>query len=384
MFPFQHIDSDGYDRAQGDFSRLLCGNADYIDVSDRTVRFRPDAVASLRNQFLSTASAIDIFTRTKATKDIIDALSAAPIIETRGSGSYAEKILMVWPRSGNVVGSYPKWLALRESFRRSGVDVVSGETEVSKRSLWIRDTSFVLGDTAYIPDESARLDWVDWSGDIATKIKDAVTTRINECRAILEKHGLKIVRVDGAYFEGGNLIVDPVSKKIFWGDQNEGGCQPHRERLCAAIDQAQGWKYEVIPVKTDANHYHLDLGMSSMLPKGEFLVADCLGWDANSKRSDGYEKIREHLPKERIVPISYFDSAKDFAANLDVVGDTLFMTGCSLELQKKLVAHGYTVNVPSEENIPPKSEFRDRACYRRIGSPSGGGGAHCLTQSFHL
>ena len=383
MFQVQPIDSSSYDKAQKEFSQVLCETPDCIDISDRIVQFRSGAVTSLRRQFLSMASAIALPTIIKAVDDLVATLSAAPVIETRGEVNHDEKILMVWPKAISGAGCYLKWVALRESLKRSGANVVSEEIGCSERSLWVRDSAFILGDTAYIPDESARIDRVDWSGDVAKSI--------NEGQSILNKQGLKIVRVNGAFFEGGNLIVDPISKKIFWGDQrifwgdeHEEAHKSYQEKLSGAVYQTQGERYEIIPIKTDRRHYHLDLGMSRMLTGGEFLVSDCLGRDAENSCSDGYVTLREHLPKERIVTISCLDSARDFAANLEVIGKTLFMTGCSPDLRQQLIARGYTVNVPSEENIPPKSEFWDRAIYRRIGSPGGGGGVHCMTQSFHL
>jgi N-dimethylarginine dimethylaminohydrolase len=346
-----------------------------------------DRVQTLCEEFMRAAG--DKFSENyaatqQATDKILGSLHRhfAPIIATQDNTPKDKAILMTW--AGNNLADHITWLGVKMSFEVSGVKVVSPEIDSTARSVWVRDTCFILGNTAFLPDpEWDTRTYFRFSEEGNLSIDDSVKTvadaRHRDHKTVLKELGLKVFQLKGAYFEGGDLIADTQGQQIFWGGDHYVHSH-HSRTLKKAILRTRKEKYDIEYVKTDRRHFHLDIGLSPELPKGHFLVAYNLGKNTGDYRSEGYESLKEYyIPKDRLIGIDFEDSANRFACNLVTVGNTLFMTGCTPDLRKKLEDLGYVVNVPTAEHAKDLQFHWDIASLRRIGSAREGGGVHCMT-----
>lgn len=378
-------------RVYADFSRLLMAERPVRIDEDRVVA-DPERVDALKDSFLSVAGNDLIYPHNPSRK-IVDVIADnlknhfGPIVRTRDTVSPDKSILMTW--GGENLLDYITWLGIKLSFEQSGVTVVAPESDAERRSVWIRDSSFILGDTIYLPDP----EWdpticfgLTANGELVhddDALQDFKARRYSHLD-ILKDLGMTLVQVEGCFFEGGNLIPNEKNRRIFWGNDRSLYTQ-EKEPLRKAILDAQGEDYKIRHIKTDRRHFHLDIGLSPELPGGHFLVAYNLGRDIGDYESDGYDQLKNHyLDRKRIIDLDLQSSAEFFCTNLVPVGNTLFMTACPPDLQKKLEDLGYIVNTPTPAHIESLHFHFERAKLRRIGSERDGGGVRCMTNEIPL
>ena len=177
----------------------------------------------------------------------------------------------------------------------------------------------------------------------------------------MQAHGYNIVRVQQAFFEGGNFIYDPEEKILFAGvglrHQEPEMLAKLRSELSAHIKPAM----RIVPVPNDEYYYHTDIAMSEMLPDKRFLV---------SKQWQGYNIVKDYLGLERLIGIGEHEATHG-VCNIAIANGILFMTSCPPSLRARLKEAGFVVNAPDDAMAAqPK---------RLIGPPIGGGGVHCMT-----
>lgn len=311
---------------------------------------------------------------------------STPIITTTDPTAKDKAILMTW--GGDHLGNYMTWLGIKKSFEQSGVNVLSSDTSSSTRSVWIRDTSFILGSTAFLPDDT----WgnryafdLDVYGELKFSSDEPRTLadRQVEHQKFLEQQGLSTILIDGCFFEGGNLVRDEHQKTIFWGSETSSHSQ-FRNSFADAIIEATGEEFSIQPVQTDTHHYHLDIGLSSPLPSGHFIVSRGLGYKLGTYESAGLEAVRRHVSRDKLIEQPRDICLDYFLTNCVSVGTTVFMTGCPDDLRKRLEDLGNIVNAPSEEQIKDSAHRYEPSALRRIGSAQDGGGLRCMTQEAPL
>ncbi|GEM_PF-3026173 len=353
-------------------------------------RIYPDMefILSMRDEFLRQCSPDEYKLKLKAADRYVTSISdvTAPIITTTQDASEVNTaLLMTW--QGNDPADYIRWLGIRESFKASGVPVVSCHT-TSDRSVWIRDTNFVLGSTAFIPDpqRNCQLDYsmnVDGTIHVDQMSDNLVVDRVDEHAALLKKLGLDIVPMTGMYFEGADLMPDSQTNILFWG-YNHFLYEDDQEQMATAVTRAMGQRIKIRPVKINSSaHPHLDLGISPQLPSGHFLIDGYIGHDDNDFNS-GYCALHRVLRNERVITLPHHHCRKDLVTNLTVVGSTAFMTSCSADLRKRLEDLGNSVNAPEEQHYrTPSNYLYNPGILRHIGGHYGGG-VHCVTKEIPL
>lgn len=365
---------------QSSFLASLNDRGSVITVTDSDVRLDVAAVKDHAARFVSLQTAEF---RTLA-EDVVQTNLAraetfsAPIIETRDASVAGKRVLMTRYDDALDLRDRLKLRALRESFTRSGVEVAAGPKRGRPVPLWVRDAYFLAKDVAYVPDAAARQAFdfgMNAKGDMFLdhSVQEMVAQRIGGVDELLCKMGQKSLLLRRSYFEGGDLIADYETGRLFCGDRH--GQMTYDSLVLSRYSRRfEKLNLEVIPVKTDRAHFHLDLGLSPMLPGGEFLLSPALGYEGGYE-SDGTETLTRLLGPKRLITLSYDEATSGLAANLTVVGNTLFMTSCSPPLRGQLEKRGYVVNAPPYH-------LGDPARYRRIGSRQSGGGVHCLTNEF--
>jgi N-dimethylarginine dimethylaminohydrolase len=240
------------------------------------------------------------------------------------------------------------WEGLIRAVERAG-----GTAEIMPESFengsyletWTRDTAFVLNGVAYMADP------------------DLVPEDIRADQMQMEPHlraqGYQVVYVQGAYFEGGDILPDPVSHRIFMGADADN--QASVAKLQETISRTQQENWTVTPVPTegrDGNFYHLDTFMG-ILPNGEIML------HAEGALDQG-DSIRAAIDPARIIPVTE-EQALALGTNFAVVNDSVILTNDDLEIRKTLQEQGYNVIMPAD-----------------VGAASfqvGRGGAHCLTNT---
>lgn len=302
---------------------------------------------------------------------------SAPIVVTHDDSAKGRGVLITSDDRILNLHDRLKLHALRESFIRSGVAVAGRAAGVRPAPLWVRDAYFLAKDIAYVADASGR-NGVDLTmndkGDLVVdeSVQNTVAKRIDDVDEMLRHMGQRSLLLRACYFEGGDLIPDFDHGRLFYGSRYQSSTYDMAV-MARFVRRFEKLDYEVIPVKTDRQHYHLDIGLSPALPDGTFLASSSLGYDGGYTQ-DGYDALSDIVGKNRLITIDYED-AMALSANLTVVGNTLFMTACSPPLRDKLERRGFVVNAPPYNLLDP-------ACHRRIGAKDYGGGVHCLTNEF--
>jgi N-dimethylarginine dimethylaminohydrolase len=353
---------------------------DVVIVTDTDVRFDVAAINEHVARFLSQRpkGLYDLAAEVAAVQTRDVEKLAAPIIETKDDRAKGQGIIMTCKDRALDLYDRLKLRALRESFIRSGVEVTTGSEQTRPVPLWVRDAYFLAKDIAYVSDAGARQTvdlGMDANGDLFADhgVQEMVAQRIGGVDEMLRAMGQTSVLLRKSYFEGGDLIPDYKTGRLFWGDRH--GQMTYGSLVLLRFSRRfEKLNLEVVAVKTDRTHYHLDLGLSPMLSGGEFLLSPDLGYESGYG-SGGTETLTRMLGKKRIIALSYEEATVGMATNLTVIGNTLFMTSCSPPLRGDLARRGYIVNAPPYI-------LGDPARFRRIGSRHSGGGVHCLTNEF--
>jgi N-dimethylarginine dimethylaminohydrolase len=261
-----------------------------------------------------------------------------------------DRIIMTSPRGITLPDSREmrNWEGLTRAVEQAGGTVERMPESFDSGSYletWTRDTAFILNGVAYMPDpeivaEDVRLDQI-------------------QLEPVLKAQGYEVVYVQGAYFEGGDILVDPQGQKIFMGTDTDNAASPALLEKAINETQAQDWSMVPVPTEgTDGSFYHLDTFMG-ILPNGEVMLY------GEGALDDG-ASIRAAIDPERIIPVTE-EQALALGTNFAEVNDTVILTNDDLEIRSALQERGYEVIMPAD-----------------VGADSfqvGRGGAHCLTNT---
>lgn len=262
---------------------------------------------------------------------------------------------------------FKEWFCIRHALVKAGahLEVLSASSEGGGfREVYTRDRYVMIGDTAFLPDPQ-KLQHINDSKSFIERLPQhevaGYQREIAQIEKALKERGIRTVTVDGAWFEGGNVVRHYSSQTIFvgLGPDYVWNSEESAEKLVAAINRAQNNKWSLLSVPlTNEDMYHMDTGMSEELPHGEVLLSPLV----TDKKT--YEKICNIVGPQNVIKLSNTD-AFNLATNMIDVGNTLIMTGNCRKVREQLVKKGYTVVMP-EDYGQPDFEF-------------GAGGVHCMT-----
>jgi N-dimethylarginine dimethylaminohydrolase len=232
-----------------------------------------------------------------------------------------------------------KWLSICHALVRAGAHVEIAEPPKGAnffercKEVYTRDRYAMIGDTAYLPD------MYEASGQ---NIGEVLLTQMEK---ELQAQGVKTVVVDGAWFEGGNVVRHYKSRTIFIGIDCKSSTEDSAQMLLTAVNKTQKepWKLVTVPLTNLPDMYHLDTGMSDELPHGEVMISPKVTDEKT------YKIIRDIVGEENIIELTD-EEAKGLVTNTVNVGDTLVMTGTSDSLRQKL-AERYSVVMPDDYGL---------------------------------
>lgn len=286
------------------------------------------------------------------------------------SNAEGEIYLMIPPdeRKGSIKNRMQerlKWELIKDTIEENGavVDVYSATvSDGEAKETWTRDPAFVIGNVAYIPDNRLREQMFPNFQE-----NETYGRAIQQMKIIYESRGLQTVFVEGAWFEGGNIIVHQGGNKnsLFLG--LEDWADPKSlELLINKINETQPSviKYEGYGVILTAQdtYYHLDLIMSPELSGGEhFIYADAM-----SKES--FDTINKVIGSQNLIAVGEETASLSTLNLIEIKGKTLLATSETPEFKTLSEARGYRVVGPSDYGL-------DTFGFGR-------GGVHCLTAEY--
>jgi N-dimethylarginine dimethylaminohydrolase/ribosomal protein L31E len=211
------------------------------------------------------------------------------------------------------------WEYMRRALVQAGatVYVVNGQNHYgTDRKIFPRDPLIVMGDTAYVPLDS--------------RVSAEQPPLVKALRA----HCKKIVDVDAAAFEGGNVVYDPKRDVIYLGISSQAREIDHSENSeIAALHKATGKR--VIPISLpNTEYYHLDT-MMAVLPGGEVIVAP-KGTDKQSMAL-----VQAMTPEKDLFLID--DPQHQLKTNIVLVENTILANAIDDDLCTTLTERGYKV-----------------------------------------
>ena len=260
-----------------------------------------------------------------------------------------------------------KWNAAKTLIEAAGGNVVTGrgaDMDGGLRETFTRDRYVVVEGKAYLPDPQAYAALI-----IAAKIEnpdmsivDTYKSEIDQAEKMLKSQGVPVVRVAGAWFEGGNVIIDRASSTIFMGLETDRDNAHSLGKLAQAVNAYSNAKpYDAmgVPLVNGIIYYHLDLGMSEPLPKGGEVLLSPHVTDAQTLSA-----IQKRIGQGRIIKLGENEEAG--ATNLVTpTRDTIVLTTASPDLMGKLSGKGYQVFHPGMQN--------------KYSLTIASGGVHCMT-----
>ena len=238
---------------------------------------------------------------------------------------------------------YRNWDALVLAIRQSGgrVVVLNDDNESGgRRETFTRDRFFIVGKKAFVPDPASK-DANDIEG-----IND-YHGEAEQVKKFLRESGYDVVQVSNCWFEGGNIILHPQKKTAFMGIEYDAG-ETSAGLLDTAIKEHLGsdWNIKQVPLpktKEDAkDFYHLDLGMSEPLPRGEMVI-----WPSITDEKT-YAEICDIVGRDKIIEISRSEAYGRRAAGLvPIQGDTILLTQRGI-VESQLNQRGYKTIIPDQ------------------------------------
>lgn len=351
------VDLESFDR---EYSSALkeFANAGYIDPVDYSNPYDVEYYDSIRLTIL------DDFMNVSR---VVPGLSEDTTLEERRAlNPDGRSFVMISPEENFSDGSdlvtriemRAKWEAARDALEDAGAHIltIDGMNDAgAAREVYVRDRALIIGDIAYIPDYREMLEWAE---------HEQVYMYDKEARQIadfLADNGHKVVHVEGAWFEGGNIVLHPSENKntIFFG-MGGSTTDEHARVLIEAVNANQGerWTLHGVPLQDEPTFYHLDLGMTYALPNGEVIIYPGVTDEAT------YASIVNVIGAENIIEIDR-ETASTFVTNFNHVGNTIVMTGDAPQLTEDLENRGYRVVTPDQYDVP-NLQF-------------GLGGVHCMT-----
>jgi N-dimethylarginine dimethylaminohydrolase len=259
------------------------------------------------------------------------------------------------------LAEFRSWLCMKHALVKAGSHIEIMEPAPLgglEREVFTRDRFVLFDGIAYLPDIKL------------FKFSELREQReLLQAEAALKRRNIPVVCVPGTYFEGGNILRHPPSRTILVGVEDKNNRKDAR-RLVAAINTnapaGKKWSLLCVPL-VNATHpetgenflYHLDTGLSEMLPHGEILISPQV------TSSAVFDRIVALAGGEKNIIRLSEDETKELATNFTAVGKTIVMTGALPELKRKLEKRGYKVAMPSD--------------YGLRSFESGQGGVHCMT-----
>ncbi len=280
---------------------------------------------------------------------------------------------------------FRRWLAVRQALEDHGVAVEDAGAQVEAMAvakdspasgaaadkptltMFARDKYFVIGQTAFLPDVEVLRDLLPQKlpgFDGIQNMIDDYSRDVDFYAQYMAQAAYDVVKVTGAWFEGGNLVPHAPSSTVFMGMEPYWDNSRSAQLLNAAINHvlAQNGQEPLavtpITLAKPEEFYHLDLGLSEPLQNGEVLFYP----DVTDYRG-GYA-IEVAVGGDNIIIIDD-DDAKAFATNLVASGNALIMTGGGDGLRETLNARGYVAIGPQDYDV---DSF-----------VIGNGGVHCMT-----
>jgi hypothetical protein len=238
--------------------------------------------------------------------------------------------------------AHAKWQTLKHAIEISGGSVEVFDTSKSDqggiREVFSRDRYFMHDDIAYLPD-------IKKYEQLGGMFIEDMRGEIDQAEKFLKERGIKTVKVDDAWFEGGNLVTNAASRTIFMGLEQDWDNSGSSQKLIAAINAHQKHKWDMmgVPLSNQGHLFHLDLGMSQELPNGEHLLSP------HVTDKDTFKAIQERIGDKKIILLTDERDTSDYSANLAVASRTnLVMNAASDTLKSDLKARGYTPVLPDQ------------------------------------
>lgn len=270
------------------------------------------------------------------------------------------------PPEQSVLGNeenYNKWRSIHDAFTSAGatVELIEGYDPFIQQGthIYCRDQSLILGGTAYMPDPDNCPSYTD-------------NRTLDFIRLKLENFGYEVLKIKGAWFEGGNILRHDSSRTLFVGIYKYSPVTNYK-RLLGTINDTQTEKWNICPVSLSPliaygvpstllnarGLYHLDLGLTDELPNGEVLVYPDIADKAT------IDTIGIIVGKEKLIPVTNVTEVYDAALNLNYTGNTVILTSPVPETTGFLKGQGYEVITPDQYGLQNFS--------------FGDAGVHCFT-----
>ena len=289
-----------------------------------------------------------------------------------------------------------KWEAVRRALKLSGakVTVLDSRANDSVTDIMCRDDfTFVNGIALMAKRESIEelSKPIEVNGITTTSFSKGELKLIEEklqhkdhIKTVLEGRDIRVQEIDYGHFDGGNTIVYPKRKIVFFGMTVADISMPDNIATFKAFEktlkETAGEEWQAFPVPLQEMNtetmrvaeklmragqfvpYHLDLGMSEPLTRGEVLMYP----DITDPES--YNRMKEIIGEDNIIPITR-EEAADGSAGCICNGNVLIMSKVSDRLRSILEDKGYTV-------ITAKDFGLDNFSFQ-------GAESHCYTNVIH-
>ncbi len=243
------------------------------------------------------------------------------------------------------VAEYKKWAIVGNLIEHAGgeVSTLRGANEDGgKRETFTRDRYVLIDGTAYIPDSNAYINMATKAGvtlENARTMGEAYESEIQQTKNFLESQNVPVKKVEGSWFEGGNIIVDHKTNTIFMGLETDRDNRQSAQKLVDVINSSNSSKYSLIgiPLVNQSVYYHLDLGMSDALPKGNEIMLSPHLTDPLT-----LEIIKEKIGKDRVIMLD--ENEPVGTTNLvSPSGNNLVLTTATPERMADLSQRGYHI-----------------------------------------
>lgn len=191
-----------------------------------------------------------------------------------------------------------------------------------------------------------------------------LTNPATSCRAIeqdqrkvqLERFGIKVSSKTKNFLEGGDVIVGPKGKKVFFG-------YGQRSQFAAIAELRDFFKSEVVPLElVDPYFFHLDTALNFVDVDGKAVAFACKSAFSNLS----WEFLINDIAFDAVIEVPR-EEALDFGLNWIEINETILLGSYPKEIVRILQELGKTVL------FTPLSEFL-----------LAGGSAACLANRIHV
>ncbi len=279
-----------------------------------------------------------------------------------------------------------KWEALKRAVEFSGAKVTVQNANDRKNPQYFscRDTYTMVNNIAYLSDPKSPGAQIL---KMAESMFPAISQRIDDStrlQAFFSQRDQISQILGNTWFDGGNVIVHPRSRTVFWGMESyKGNMGIHLDGahiLQKTLNETQGQDWTVLPVllsqmnkdpvlrmedmvsQKQTPFYHLDMGMSEPLENGEVFIYPDMTYPYI------FQKISDIVGQENILSITYEEGEKR-SANMISNGMSIIMSSPSDRLKNLLHERGYQI-ISAQDFGVDRLGFTDAD-------------PHCLTNIIH-